>query len=73
MLHTHDLRETRFYQEAKEEGIKEGIEKERARQLQPKLRLAAKLAASQMSANEIAVMLELDIDLVRKHMAESEP
>jgi predicted transposase/invertase (TIGR01784 family) len=33
MLQVHDIRETKVYQEAKEEGIQEGIEKERRRSI----------------------------------------
>ena len=77
MLQTHDIRETRVYQEAKEEGLKEGfekgieigVEKERQRNLQEKLGTIAKLAAFKHSADDIALILGVDIDLVREEMA----
>ncbi len=80
MLQVHDIRETRVYQEAKEEGLKEGmekgiekgmekgIEKERQRNIQEKLGSVAKLAALKMSAEDVAEILGLDIELVRKAM-----
>jgi predicted transposase YdaD len=49
MLQLHDIRESRADQEAKEEGVKAGIEKERQRNLQDKLRSIAKLAAKKVS------------------------
>jgi predicted transposase/invertase (TIGR01784 family) len=62
MLQVHDIRETRVYQEAKEEGLKEGMEKER-------LRAISMMAARNMSAAEIADILGLDEQFVRQHMA----
>src|SRR5439155_6865361 len=50
MLHVHDIRETKVYQEAKQEGFQEGIEQERQRSI-------AKLSAKKMSAQEIADLL----------------
>ena len=49
-------------QEAKEEGLKEEIEKER-------LRAISKMAAKYMSAAEIADILGLDEQFVRQQMA----
>jgi predicted transposase/invertase (TIGR01784 family) len=69
MLQVHDIRQTRVYQEAKEEGRKEGIETERQRNAQEKLRSIAKMAALKISAETIADLLGLDVDLVRKEMA----
>jgi predicted transposase YdaD len=43
----HDIRETRVYQEAKAEGVEEGIQRERQR-------LISKLAAGQVPAERIA-------------------
>ncbi len=60
MLQVHDIRETRVYQEA----LEEGIEQERQRSI-------SNLAAQRFSAPEIANMLGLDVDLVRKAMAET--
>jgi len=61
MLQVDDIRKTRVFREAKEEGLKEGIEL-------GKLRAVAALAALKMSAERIAETLELDIQLVRKEM-----
>jgi predicted transposase/invertase (TIGR01784 family) len=62
MLQIHDLRESRVYQEAKEEGKQEG--------LQEGIHLAiANFIAKNMSAAEIASLLGLDVDLIRKVMA----
>jgi predicted transposase/invertase (TIGR01784 family) len=71
MLQVSDIRQTRVYQEAKEEGRKEGIETERERNVQEKLRLIAKMAAMKMSAETIADLLGLDVDFVRKEMAKT--
>jgi predicted transposase/invertase (TIGR01784 family) len=81
MLQVHDIRETKVFQEAKqegkeegkEEGLKEGIEKERQRNLQEKLQSISKLAARNLSAEDIADSLGLDIDLVRRTMANGRP
>jgi predicted transposase/invertase (TIGR01784 family) len=61
MLQVHDIRETRVYQEAKEEGLKEGMEKERQRTI-------AKMARKNMSSGEIAEILGLDQNLVREEI-----
>jgi predicted transposase YdaD len=58
MLQVHDIRQTRVYQEAKEEGIEE----ERRRSI-------AKMATLNMPAESIADLLGLDVDYVRKQMA----
>ena len=55
MLQVKDIRETRVYREAMEEGIKEGTD-----------RTIRKLSAKKMTAEEIAAMLELDIEAVRE-------
>jgi predicted transposase/invertase (TIGR01784 family) len=77
MLQVHDIRETRVYQEAKEEGLKEGIEQgieqERQRQLQEKLRSVAKMAAVPLLPEKIAEFLDLDVELVRSHLAKGQP
>jgi predicted transposase YdaD len=57
MLQIHDIRESRVYQEAKEEGLKEGIEKGVA---------IARLAAEKKSVVEIAALLEMNVELVRQ-------
>jgi predicted transposase YdaD len=56
MLQVHDIRETRVYQEGVEEGAAKVI---------------AKLA-KKMSAEEIAAILELDVEQVRKVLASSD-
>jgi predicted transposase YdaD len=87
MLQVHDLRQTRIYQELREElsaklreeclregtekGIEKGIEEERQRNLQEKLRSISKMAALKMSADTIADLLGLGVDLVRKEMAKN--
>ncbi len=83
MLQVNDIRETRVYQEAKEEGLKEGRElgreegrgegREEGREegiekgIEKGIAIA-KMAANKMSAAEIASILELDVELVRKAM-----
>jgi predicted transposase YdaD len=76
MLQIHDLRETRVYQDAKEEGRAEGKEegkeegKREGKEEGLLLGIAiAKLIAKNMSAPEIASSLGLDVDVVRKAMA----
>jgi predicted transposase/invertase (TIGR01784 family) len=63
MLQVNDIRETRVYQEAREEGIqegkKEGIKEGTARAI-------VKLAARKMPPEEIAAALEVDLELVRQ-------
>jgi predicted transposase YdaD len=63
MLQIHDIRESRVYQEAKAEGRKEGIEEGIA---------IAKLAANNMTADEIAAQLKLDVGLVQKVITNTE-
>jgi predicted transposase/invertase (TIGR01784 family) len=59
MLQVNDIRETRVYQEGKEEGIKEGI-----------ARAIVKLAARKMLAEEIAAVMEVDIALVHQVLSD---
>jgi predicted transposase/invertase (TIGR01784 family) len=68
MLQLHDIRESRVYQEA----VEEGIEKERQRHLQEKLRSVSKWAALNVSAADIAAILGLDLDQVNKAMAKDQ-
>ena len=69
MLQVHDIRESRVYQEAKEEGMKEGIEKG----IEKGIAMAiTKMAARKMSAAHIAEILEVDVELVRRAMAEGD-
>jgi predicted transposase/invertase (TIGR01784 family) len=69
MLQVHDIRETRVFQEAKEEGIEEGIERERQRNRQEKLNAVPKLAALNVPADKIAEILGLEIEAVRTELA----
>jgi predicted transposase/invertase (TIGR01784 family) len=76
MLQVHDIRETRVYQDAKDEGLKEGIEegtkKERERQLQQKPQSIAKMAALKITPENIAEILELDLNVVRAEIAKTQ-
>jgi len=81
MLELPDIRQSRLFKESKEEGLKEGKEEglkegmekgiaaERQQNLQEKLRSVSKLAALEMSAETIADVLGLDVDLVRREIA----
>ena len=60
MLQVHDIRKTRVYQEA----LEEGIERERRRSI-------LQLATRKMPAEEIAECLGLDVEMVRETMAET--
>ena len=60
MLQIQDIRQRRLYQEAKEEGLKEGI-----------AFAIVKLAAKKMRAEEIAATLEMDVELVRQTMKDT--
>jgi predicted transposase YdaD len=59
MLQLPDIRQTRIWQEAKEEGIEEGIEKGTARAV-------VKLAATNMSPENIAATLDVDLAFVQQ-------
>ena len=59
MLQVHDIRETRVYQEALEEGKKKGEKKGIARAI-------VKLAAKKMPLEEIAATLEVEMEFVRE-------
>jgi predicted transposase/invertase (TIGR01784 family) len=69
MLQIHDIRESRIYQEGREEGReegrKEGIEKGIALTI-------AKMAAKGLSSQDIAAMLELDLERVQQAMASAQ-
>jgi predicted transposase/invertase (TIGR01784 family) len=65
MLQIHDIRESRVYQEAMEEGEKKGIEKGVAIAI-------AKMVAEKKSAAEIAALLGLNVELVRRAMANTD-
>jgi len=55
MLNLNLLKETRVYQEAKEEG-----------ELEIKLKILPKLVQRGLSIQEIAELLELDAEIIRK-------
>ena len=63
MFSLSDLRETRVYQEALEEGIEQG-------ELMAKLRSIPRLVALGLSFEQIAQALELDIEQVREAIAQ---
>jgi len=69
MLQVHDIRETRFYQEVKEEGVKEGIEKGIVKGIQKSIDIV-RLAAEKKSVEEIAALVEVDVELVRQMLAQ---
>lgn len=70
MLQVHDIRESRVYQEARDEGLKEGIEKGIERGIEKGIAIAiARMAANNMSAGQIAAILELDVEVVRRALA----
>lgn len=64
MFLVRDIRETRVYQEAKEEGFIEGFKQGFREGLMQ--RTVVKLAARKMPPEEIAAVLEVDIELVRR-------
>ena len=73
MLKVDDIRQTRVYREAQEEGRQEGRQEEQALQRQQQLQhdgsTIAKLAQRGMSAAEIADALSLELDFVRQTLA----
>jgi len=63
MLQVHDIRESRVYQEARQEGKEEGREEGK----EVGLALAiARMAANKMTIEQIAAILELDVERVRQ-------
>ena len=67
MLHVDDIRKTRVYREAKEEGQQE----ERDRQYQEKLVAIPEMAALNIDPTEIARILRLDVEVVRGQIAKN--
>jgi predicted transposase/invertase (TIGR01784 family) len=61
MLQIHDIRESRVYQDAVQEGFEKGI-----------ITAITKMANKKMSADEIAAILDLDVELVRRAMENPE-
>lgn len=64
MLQIQDIRESRVYQEAMEEGEKKGMAKGVA---------IARLAAEKKSVAEIAAILKVDVEQVRQVLAQADP
>jgi predicted transposase/invertase (TIGR01784 family) len=71
MLHVDDIRKTRVYREAKEEGQQEARQEERERQYQEKLRAIQRMAALKIAPLDIANILELDVEVVREQIAKN--
>ncbi|MBN3869384.1 Rpn family recombination-promoting nuclease/putative transposase [Nostoc sp. JL33] len=65
MLNLNLLKQTRVYQEAKEE-VKEEVKEEL--KLELKLKLIPKLVQKGLSIQEIAELLELDLEIIRKSL-----
>ena len=66
MLQINDIRESRYYQDALQEGKQEGLKEGKEEGIAFSI---AKMASNKkMSAEEIANILELDVELVRKAM-----
>jgi predicted transposase YdaD len=59
MLQIHDIRESLVYQEALKEGKEEGLK-------EATVNAITKMAAKKMPAKEIAAILELELEFVRK-------
>ncbi|MDB9306193.1 DUF2887 domain-containing protein [Nodularia spumigena CS-591/12] len=64
MLNLNLLKETRVYQEAKEEGEQEG-------EIKAKLNILPKLVQRGLSIQEIAELLELDTETIRKALGDN--
>ena len=78
MLQIHDIRQSRVYQDALQEGInkgrEEGIEKGREegvkKGMEEGIRIAVlRMAEEQMTAEKIATILKMNVDLVRTVLA----
>ena len=81
MLQIHDIRESRAYQETRDEGLndgrkeglKEGLKEGREEGLKEGIEKGvaiARLAAEKKSVAEIAAILKLDVELVRQVLAQ---
>jgi predicted transposase/invertase (TIGR01784 family) len=70
MLQIHDIRESRVYQEAREEGLKEGWEKGLKEERRNTI---AKMVAKKMTAAEVAKILELDVEQIQQDMSNADP
>ena len=70
MFQIHDIRESRFYQEAKKDGVQEGIVIGIEKGIEKGIALTiARMAANKMDEAQIAAILEMDVEEVRKAMA----
>ncbi|MEC4895025.1 MAG: hypothetical protein SAL07_17705 [Oscillatoria sp. PMC 1051.18] len=72
MLQLSELKQTRVYQEAFLEGFKEGYKEGfregfREARIQTKLAMIPKLRKLDLTAEEIAEFLELDLEIVQQH------
>jgi predicted transposase/invertase (TIGR01784 family) len=65
MLQVHDIRQSRVYQEA----LEEGMEKERRQQFEKNIQAITKMAALKIPPEQIAEILGLDVELVREKVA----
>ncbi len=65
MLGLNDYKKSRFYQEARQDGIDEGIEKGRQDELQENIR---KMASKGFDAKQISDVLDIDVKIVRKNL-----
>jgi predicted transposase YdaD len=70
MLKVHDIRESRVYQEALQEGEGIGMEKGMEKGIAIAIE---RMAASNISVDEIARILKLNVDVVRHVLANSDP
>jgi predicted transposase/invertase (TIGR01784 family) len=67
MLNLSELKQTRFYQEVKQEGIEEGREEGREEgQRQAKLNAIPRMVTYGLNAETIAQLLDLPLELVRE-------
>jgi predicted transposase/invertase (TIGR01784 family) len=68
MLDIHDIRKSRVFQEGKMEGEKEGKKEGKEEGISIAIE---KMASKKFSAEEIAGILELDMDMVRQAIAKA--
>jgi predicted transposase/invertase (TIGR01784 family) len=74
MLQVNDLRETKVYQEAKQEGWQEGRQEGRQEGIvEERRRAIARLAARDLPVQQIADLLGLAIDEVRSELPGPQP
>jgi predicted transposase/invertase (TIGR01784 family) len=82
MLQVSDIRETRVWQEAKEEGLQEGMEKGMEKGIekgiekgmeQERRRAIKAMASAKIGAEDIARLLGLSVEFVRDEVAKLQP